>query len=235
MDQILQQLPEFFSPTNIRILAQSMGVTLALTFFGCGLGFLFAFFIVFARQTPGHWALPLRAAAIFFVEIFRRIPFLVTGYLVLFFLSAIIRNPSLFVIALMAIFIYATAYTADIVRGGFESVPRTQIEAAQAMNFGRWRTLFYVIVPQSWPVILPPAMVFMVAFVKDTAVVSQLGVFELAFRGRELNNHGFSGVLVYSTIALLYFAMSYPLTRFGQWLEKRLATPRSQKSQRKLR
>jgi polar amino acid transport system permease protein len=235
MDQILQQLPEFFSPTNVRILAQSMGVTLALTFFGCGLGFLFAFFIVFARQTPGHWALPLRAAAIFFVEIFRRIPFLVTGYLVLFFLSAIIRNPSLFVIALMAIFIYATAYTADIVRGGFESVPRTQIEAAQAMNFGRWRTLFYVIVPQSWPVILPPAMVFMVAFVKDTAVVSQLGVFELAFRGRELNNHGFSGVLVYSTIALLYFAMSYPLTRFGQWLEKRLATPRSQKSQRQLR
>lgn len=235
MDQILQQLPEFFSPTNIRILAQSMGVTLALTFFGCGLGFLFAFFIVFARQTPGHWALPLRAAAIFFVEIFRRIPFLVTGYLVLFFLSAVIRNPSLFVIALMAIFIYATAYTADIVRGGFESVPRTQIEAAQAMNFGRWRTLFYVIVPQSWPVILPPAMVFMVAFVKDTAVVSQLGVFELAFRGRELNNHGFSGVLVYSTIALLYFAMSYPLTRFGQWLEKRLATPRSQKPQRKLR
>ncbi|HEV8389689.1 MAG TPA: amino acid ABC transporter permease [Dongiaceae bacterium] len=235
MEQILHQLPEFFSPTNVRILAQSMGVTIALTFFGCGLGFLFAFFIVFARQTPGHWALPLRAAAIFFVEIFRRIPFLVTGYLVLFFLSAIIRNPSLFVIALMAIFIYATAYTADIVRGGLESVPRTQIEAAQAMNFGRWRTLLHVIVPQSWPVILPPAMVFMVAFVKDTAVVSQLGVFELAFRGRELNNHGFSGVLVYSTIALLYFAMSYPLTRFGQWLEKRLATPRSQKSKRKLR
>ncbi|HKP27486.1 MAG TPA: amino acid ABC transporter permease [Dongiaceae bacterium] len=235
MEQILQQLPEFFSPINVRILAQSMAVTLALTFFGCGLGFLFAFFIVFARQTPGHWALPLRAAAIFFVEMFRRIPFLVTGYLVLFFLSAIIRNPSLFVIALVAIFIYATAYTADIVRGGFESVPRTQIEAAQAMNFGRWRTLLHVIVPQSWPVILPPAIVFMVAFVKDTAVVSQLGVFELAFRGRELNNHGFSGILVYSTIALLYFAMSYPLTRFGHWLEKRLATPRSQKPQRKLR
>ena len=61
-----------------------MGITLALTFFGCGLGFLFAFFIVYARQTPGHWALPLRAAAIFYVEIFRRIPFLVTIYLVLF-------------------------------------------------------------------------------------------------------------------------------------------------------
>ena len=83
--------------------------------------------------------------------------------------------------------------------------------------------------------ILPPAMVFMVAFVKDTALVSQLGVFELTFRGKELANQGFSAVLVYTTVALLYFAMSYPLTRFGQWLEKRLATPRSQKPQRKLR
>ena len=235
MEQIIQQLPEFFSPTNIRILIQSMGVTIALTFFGCGLGFLFAFFIVFARQTPGHWALPLRAAAIFYVETFRRVPFLATSYLVLYFIATIVKNASLFAIALVAIVIYATAYTADIIRGGFESVPRTQVEAAQAMNFGRWRTLFYVIIPQSWPVILPPAMVFMVAFVKDTALISQLGVFELAFRARELNNHGFSGVLVYSTIALLYFAMSYPLTRFGQWLEKRLATPRSQKPQRKLR
>jgi len=163
------------------------------------------------------------------------VPFLATSYLVLYFIATIVKNASLFAIALVAIVIYATAYTADIIRGGFESVPRTQVEAAQAMNFGRWRTLMHVIIPQAWPVILPPAMVFMVAFVKDTALISQLGVFELAFRARELNNHGFSGVLVYSTIALLYFAMSYPLTRFGQWLEKRLATPRSQKPQRQLR
>ncbi|HWA48489.1 MAG TPA: amino acid ABC transporter permease [Dongiaceae bacterium] len=235
MEQILSQLPAFFSPINIWLLVESMLVTVALTFFGCGLGFLFAFFIVFARQTPGHWAVPLRAGAIIFVEIFRRIPFLVTSYLVLFGLAIFIRNTSLFAIALIAICIYATAYSADIIRGGFESVPRQQIEAARAMNFSRWRTLLYVIVPQSWPVILPPAMVFMVAFVKDTAVVSQLGVFELTFRGKELNNQGYSGLLVYGTIALLYFALSYPLTRFGQWLEKRLATPRSQKSQRQLR
>lgn len=235
MEQVLSQIPEFLSPANIRFLAEAMGLTVTLTFFGCGLGFLLAFFVVFARQTPGHWALPLRAAAILFVEMFRRIPFLVTSYLVLFGLAVIVKNASLFAVALIAIGIYATAYSADIIRGGFESVPRQQVEAARAMNFGRWRTLIYVIVPQSWPVILPPAMVFMVAFVKDTALVSQLGVFELTFRGKELANQGFSAVLVYATVALLYFVMSYPLTRFGQWLEKRLATPRSQKPQRKLR
>ena len=235
MEQILHQLPEFFSPTNIRLLAQSMAVTLALTFFGCGLGFLLAFFVVFARQTPGHWALPLRAAAILFVEIFRRIPFLVTIYLVLFGLAVVVKNASLFAIALIAICIYATAYTADIIRGGFESIPRQQIEAAQTLNFGRWRTMLYVIIPQSWPVILPPLIIFMVAFVKDTSLVGYIGVFELAFRGKELNNQGFSGIFVYGFIALIYFCLSFPLMRFGQWLEKRLATSRGQKSQRELR
>lgn len=235
MEQILSQIPAFFSPINIWLLIQSMGVTLALTFFGCVLGFLFAFIIVFARQTSGVWALPLRAAAILFVEMFRRIPFLATIYLVLYALAAVVGNTSILAMALIAIVIYATAYSSDIIRGGFESVPRQQIEAARAMNFGRWRTLIHVIIPQSWPVILPPAVVFMVAFVKDTALLNQIGVFELFFRGKELNNQGYSGVLVFGTVALLYFVMSYPLMRFGQWLEKRLATPRSQKSQRQLR
>jgi polar amino acid transport system permease protein len=84
-------------------------------------------------------------------------------------------------------------------------------------------------------VILPPLVIFMVAFVKDTSLVGYIGVFELAFRAKELNSQGFSGVFVYGFIALLYFCLSYPLMRFGQWLEKRLATPRSQQSQRELR
>lgn len=235
MEQILGQLPEFLSANNLAFLVQAMGMTLALTFVGCGLGFVFAFLVVYIRQTPGRWALPFRLLAILYVESFRRIPFLVTAFLVLFFIAAFVKNASLFLIAVIAICLYATAFSADIIRGGFESVPRQQIEAAQALNFSRWQTLVHVIIPQSWPVILPPAMVFMVAFIKDTALVGQIGVFELAFRGRELNNKGFSGILVFGTIAFLYFVMSYPLTRFGQWLEKRLATPRSQRPVGKLR
>jgi polar amino acid transport system permease protein len=232
---IWSQLPAFFSAGNVTLLAEAVGVTVALTVFGCALGFSLAFLMVVARQTPGRWATPLRGAAILFVELFRRVPFLVTSYLVLFSIAIFVRNASLFLVVLIAIAIYATAYTADIIRGGFESIPRQQIEAAQTLNFGRWRTLFYVIIPQSWPVILPPLIIFMVAFVKDTSLVGYLGVFELAFRGRELNNQGFSGVLVFGFVALIYFCLSFPLMRFGYWLEKRLATSRGQKSQRELR
>ena len=115
------------------------------------------------------------------------------------------------------------AYTSEIIRAGFESVPRQQVEAAAAMNFSRWKILRKVIVPQSWPVILPPAFAFMVSFIKDTALVSQIGVVELTFAGKVMNNRGYSALLVYGTILILYFILSYPLTRLGAHLEKRLA------------
>jgi polar amino acid transport system permease protein len=229
------EIPRFFTPQKLALLLEAMGTTLAMTIIGCVLGFLLAFTIVFLRQTPGRLALPIRLVAILYVEIFRRIPFLVVTYLVLFFIQIFASDASLFAIAVIAICIYSTAYTAEIIRGGFESVARQQIEAAAAMNFSRWQTLTSVIVPQSWPVILPPAVAFAVGFIKDTALVSQVGVFELTFRGKELNNEGFSGILVFGTIALLYFAMSYPLSRWGRWLEQRLASSPSKRPQQRLR
>jgi polar amino acid transport system permease protein len=235
MERIVEQIPRFFSPENVGFLLEAAGLTLGMTLLGCLIGFGLAFVIVYLRQTPGLWALPLRIVCVAYVEIFRRIPFLVVIYLVLFFIQTVSSNASLFTIAVISICIYAVAYTADIIRGGLESVPHTQVEAAQAMNLSRFQTTFTIVLPQAWPVIVPPAIAFAVSFIKDTALVSQIGVFELTFRGKELNNQGFSGVLVFGTIAMCYFLLSFPLSMLGQYLEKRLATPRGQRRSRKIR
>jgi polar amino acid transport system permease protein len=235
VERIVEQLPRFFSWANMSLLAEAAGMTLSMTLVGCVIGFGLAFVLVFLRQTPGLWAAPLRILCIAYVETFRRIPFLVVIYLVLFFIQAFVSDASLFTVAVTAICLYAVAYTAEIIRGGLESVPRQQIEAAQTMNMGRLRTNLLVVLPQAWPVILPPAIAFGISFIKDTALVSQVGVFELTFRGKELNNQGFSALLVFGTIALCYFAISYPLSRLGQHLEKRLETPRGQRRPRQLR
>jgi polar amino acid transport system permease protein len=234
MERILAAAPEFFSATNLGFLAGAAGLTLGMTVLGCGIGFLLAFVLVFLRQTPGLWALPLRVLCIAYVEVFRRIPFLVVIYLVLFFIQAVWPAASLFAIAVIAICLYAVAYTADIIRGGLESVPAAQIEAARTMNLSRWETTTRIVLPQAWPVILPPAIAFAVAFIKDTALVSQIGVFELTFRARELNNAGYPGVLVFGTVAFIYFLLSFPLSLLGQHLEKRLASPRGQRRPRPL-
>ncbi len=235
MERILEQVPRFFSTGNLALLLEAAGLTLAMTATGCLIGFFLAFVLVYLRQTPGRWAMPLRWICITYVEVFRRIPFIVVIYLVLFFIQAVTPNASLFTIAVIAICLYAVAYTADIIRGGIESVPRTQVEAAEAMNLSRLQTTLTIVLPQAWPVIVPPAIAFAVSFIKDTALVSQVGVFELTFRGKELNNQGYSGILVFGTIALCYFLISFPLSLLGQHLEKRLATPRGQRRTRKIR
>ena len=235
MERAFAQAPEFFTAGNLALLAEAAATTLAMTLVGCGIGFALALLLAYLRQTPGLWALPLRLACIAYVEVFRRIPFLVVVYLVLFFIQAITTDASLFTIAVVAICIYAVAYTADIVRGGLESVPAAQVEAARAMNLSRLQTTLWVVLPQAWPVILPPALAFAVSFIKDTALVSQIGVFELTFRAKELNNQGFSGILVFGTVALCYFALSFPLSLLGRHLENRLAAPRGERRARPLR
>jgi polar amino acid transport system permease protein len=81
-----------------------------------------------------------------------------------------------------------------------------------------------VILPQSWKVILPPAAAFVVMFIKDTSLASQLGVVELTFAGKMLVNRGFSPVLGFGAILVAYFILSYPLSRLAAYLEKRLAS-----------
>ena len=227
LERILNEIPRFFEYYSAIFLLKAMGTTLLMTLLGVGLGFLLGFLIVYLRQTPGIFWLPIRFIAITYVELFRRIPFLVILYLVLFFIQAISPNASLFTIATIGICMLSIAYTSEIIRAGFESVPKQQVEAAVAMNFSRWKILRNVIVPQSWPVILPPAFAFMVSFIKDTALVSQIGVVELTFAGKVMNNRGYSALLVFGTILILYFILSYPLTRLGAHLENRLATTKN--------
>lgn len=227
IDRLANEIPRFFEYYTMALLLKAMGATLVMTLVGCGLGFVGGFLVVILRQTPGKLWLPLRLVVITYVEIFRRIPFLVILYLVLFFVQAIYSDTSLFAIATVGICLLSIAYTSEIIRAGFESVPRQQIEAATVLNFSRWKILRYVIIPQSWPVIIPPAFAFMVGFIKDTALVSQIGVLELTFAGKILNNRGYSAVLVFGVILLLYFALSYPLSRYGAWLETRLVSSRN--------
>ncbi len=78
-------------------------MTLALTAIGCITGFLLAFVLVLLRRGGGLWSLPFKLFAILYVEVFRRIPFLVVTYLVLFFIQAFVNDASLFTIAVVAI------------------------------------------------------------------------------------------------------------------------------------
>jgi polar amino acid transport system permease protein len=226
LQYLWEELPEFLTYHNGIFLLEAAGRTLSMTVLGCTIGFVLGLGIAVLRLSKLPWLTPLRAIAIAYVEIFRRIPFLVILFIVLYAIQPLFPNASLLTIATISICIIATAFLSEIIRAGIESVPQQQIEGAQTLNFGWFRTLHMVILPQAWRVILPPAIAFAVMFVKDTSLASQMGVVELTFAGKSLVNRGFSSMLGFGAVLLFYFALSYPLSRLGTYLEKRLATPR---------
>jgi len=223
-DQIGEQLPLFFNYHNMVFLLQAAGRTLAMTVIGCTVGFIAGFMIAVLRRTSSTVLLPLRILGIAYVEFFRRIPFLVILFIVLFVIEPLIPGASLLAIATVSVCLLSTAFLSEVIRAGLDSVPPQQIEGARALNFNALQTLLMVVLPQSWKVILPPAAAFIVMFIKDTSLASQLGVIELTFAGKMLVNRGFSPVLGFGAVLLCYFALSYPLSRLAAHLEKKLAS-----------
>ncbi len=224
--QIVEEAPEFFGYYNIVFLLQAMGTTFALSAAGCLVGFVVGFGLAVTRQTESPLLAPLRFAGVLFVQVFRRTPFLVTLMIVFFSFEILDLDVSIFAVAVVGVCLIASAFIAEIIRGGFESVHHNQWDTAAAMNLTLLQTLRYVVVPQAWKVILPPAFSFFILFIKDTALASQIGVVELTYAGKVLNNKGFSAALVFGSILVLYFVLSWPLARFGVWMEKRLVASR---------
>jgi polar amino acid transport system permease protein len=218
----LAQIDLFFTWQNGILWLRAMVTTLSMAALGCGLGFALACVLVYLRTWPSIALLPVRILLIAYVEIFRRIPFLVLIFLVLFSTRALGLRMPLFWIACITVTVMATAFIAEIVRAGYESVHRTQWESATVMNFGRLRTVLFVVLPQAWTVIIPPAFSYFVMFIKETSLASQVGVYELMQTGKYFNNVGISPFLAFGTCLLIYFALSYPLTRLGWHIERRL-------------
>jgi len=224
MDRLIQELPSFLSIWNIIFLLKAMGVTFLLSLIGCLVGFGLGALLAIFRKTKSALLIPLRILIVIYTEIFRRVPFLVSLLLIFYIFQIAKITDSLFIIAIVTVCLIATAYIGEIVRSGLESVNQTQWDAAKAMNFSYYETLKEVIFPQAWKVIFPPAFSFFILFIKDTALASQIGVMELTFAGKVLNNKGFSPILVFGTVLILYFILSFPLDRFGKYMERKYAT-----------
>lgn len=223
LPKLSAQLPHFLTWYNALFLVQAAGLTLALSATGGVAGIVFGGSIAILRRTRGRVLAPLRIAGIVYVELFRRIPFLVTLFLVFYATQLSGLEMPLFGIGAIAVSLISTAYLAEIARAGLDSVHVNQWHSAAVANFGLWQTLRLVVIPQAWPVVLPPAFGFFVMFLKDTALASQIGVVELTYAGKALNNRGFSPLLTFGAVLLLYFALSYPLTLLGRRLEVWLA------------
>jgi polar amino acid transport system permease protein len=227
LNLLLDEIPRFCTYYNALFLLQGLSMTLLLSVVGVVAGTAIGGALALCRVGSGRWWLPVRAGAIAYVETVRRIPFLVTLMLLFFGFRFLRLDLNAALVSLVAVVVISAAYLAEIVRAGIQSVHRNQWDAAASMNFRTGATLRLVVLPQAWRVILPPAVAYFLGLIKDTALASQLSVLELTYTGKLLRTKGFSGALVYGTLLLLYFAVSYPLARAGARVEGRLGAARA--------
>ncbi|CDZ61858.1 amino acid ABC transporter permease [Neorhizobium galegae] len=169
----------------------------------------------------------LRNVAAVYILIIQSIPVLMILFMSYYGLSiAGIEIPPLLA-ASVSLSIYVSAYLAEIWRGSIQAVPFQQWEASASLALTRVQQYRYVILPQALRISLPPTVGFLVQLVKNTSIVSVVGFVELSRAGQLVNNATFRPFEVFMTVAAIYFAICFPLSRLSRYLERVLHVGRS--------
>src|SRR5688572_3647763 len=161
------------------------------------------------------------------VQLFQGTPLLMQLFLAYFGIALFGVNTSPWTAAAVALTLYTSAFLTEIWRGCVEAIPKGQWEAARslALNFGE--QLRYVVLPQAVKIAVPPTVGFLVQVVKGTALASVIGFVELTKAGTMITNATFKPFVVYSCVALLYFALCFPISLYAKRLERGMNAARS--------
>ena len=156
------------------------------------------------------------------VDLIRGTPFLVQVFIIFFILPGIGIELEAFAAAVIALTNLAASFICEIVAGGILSVPSGQREAATASGLSAFQQLRYIVLPQAMRTILPPLVGQYVLLVKDSSVVSAIGVVDITRVGWLTVQRIPEGIMVFGLVGLLYFVICYPLINLSSFLEKRM-------------
>jgi polar amino acid transport system permease protein len=168
-----------------------------------------------------RWPGAERGVAVY-VQVFQGTPLLMQLFLAYFGLALVGLNVSAWVAAALALTLYTSAFLCEIWRGCVNAVPKGQWEASASLALTLREQLRWVIGPQALKVAVPPTVGFLVQVIKGTALASVIGFIELTKAGTMITNATFRPFTVYACVALLYFALCYPISAWSRTLERRL-------------
>ena len=223
------------------VVAKGIGITIFVTVVGFALACLIGLGIALMALSG---SVVLRQVARFYVEIVRGIPILVLLFWIAFvgapalvvgwnFLAAplhragiveplLVRDVSLLWRAIIALTIGYSAFIAEVFRAGIQSVDAGQVEAAKALGLSPFQRFRLVVMPQAIRIILPPLGNDFVAMVKDSSLVSVLGVADITQMGKIYASGSFRFFETYSIVAYVYLLLTVGLSLALRALERRL-------------
>ena len=172
----------------------------------------------------------LRAISSIYIEVLRGTPLLVQIYIVWFGLPQLgIRFPMLFgipsefIASAFALSVNSGAYVAEILRSGIQSVDNGQMEASRSLGLNYWSTMRYIIIPQAIKNILPSLANEFITLVKESSIISVIGVVEIMRTADIVKNAAFRALEPLIVAAAIYFVITFTLSRLVGLLEKKLS------------
>ena len=198
---------------------RGLGMTVMLSVISLGLGTLIGFALGVLR-TGGNRLLS-RVIGVW-VDLIRGTPFLVQIFLIFFILPEVGIELPAFTAGIIALTNLAACFICEIVAAGIRAVPTGQVEAALASGLSRWQRMRQVVMPQAMRIALPPLVGQYVLLIKDSSVVSAIGLTDLTRVGWLVVQRVPNGLLVFGLVGLGYFIVCFPLIILARRLERRL-------------
>ncbi|WP_195251555.1 amino acid ABC transporter permease [Romboutsia sp. 1001713B170207_170306_H8] len=208
----------FLEGTSVTVI-----ISLVALLFGCIIGMLICLMKLSTFKV-------LKAVATTYIEILRGTPLFVQIYIIYFGLPQVgIDFPSIlgissdFIAGAFALSINSGAYVAEILRSGIQSVEKGQMEASRSLGLGYAATMRYVIVPQAIKNILPSLANEFITLVKESAIISVIGVREIMFTSSIVKNATYKPLEPLIVAAIIYFILTFTLSKLVGKFEKKLA------------
>jgi polar amino acid transport system permease protein len=195
------------------------GGTLALAIPTIVLGFVVGIGVALARLSGRPW---FYYPASLYVQVIRGVPLVMVVFWFWFFIPMATGVPlPQYWVALVAFVVFEAAYLGEIIRAGIQSVPRGQVEAAQATGLRYAATMRDVVLPQAVRNMLPSLVTQFIILVKDTSLASIIGYMDLTKAAQTVNQREIRPFELYLFIAAVYWVLCYAMSRGSRVLERR--------------
>lgn len=211
MDAAINALPYLF---------EGLKTTLYIFLIAIVLGFIIGIFVALLRISPFKI---LNFIGKFYVDIIRGTPLLVQLFFIYFGLNSLsfvsLENTTA---GILAVAINAGAYFAENIRAGIQSIDKGQTEATRSLGFNGIQTMRYVVLPQALRRMLPTFTNQSIITLKDTSLLSIIGIADLTQRGEIQASATFESFAIWTTVGIIYFFIIYLLTLLSNYLERRI-------------
>ena len=226
MNSLMQEINRILTPDNLAFMLKGAGMALVLAGGALLIGVVLGVFGAMGRISRHGFP---RWIATIYVEAIRGTPMLLQVTFLFLAVPSIYRSvtgmqfkPDPFIVGLLAMGINSGAYTTELIRSGIEGIDRGQMEAARSLGLSHGFSMRYVILPQAFKRIIPPLVSEFIVLIKDSALLSSIGVLELMQRARALNNQYYNPVVPLCAAAIMYLAMTLTVSFIARRLERRM-------------